>query len=827
MSPLAHSPCLPPLQPDPPLALLAVRRAQTYGIKANQKSDVLIQLVLPFVSGKADSGMLIMEGEDDDDGLAPAPAAPSCVLLLPERRPSTLLAWSVLTYEGAHIRRSSFCAPPSIRNRHPASRRRRRRLRRLRPIRARLRPPPQPPRRRRPSAAAHGARPRPSPRSRPKPRSTRTRSSWSRRPSGPSPRVSPFVLCRPRAAHPPDDCAPPPPSTPPPCVASAGSSRAAQRSQAASQAPVAPSRPLSPVLAPAQPGSRPASRPNGATAAPVAPLAAAPGPAPVQAPAPTVATTPAATAGSTSADLLARLPELIALLPTLSQLPALLPTLATVSSRLDTAAAGAVQRHAALQDSLTTTSASLDNLWAEVSAVDGRLTAVESTLDNLQGSVNNLWTELGSLDQEKAGFVRLDDVQWTVKQMEKAWDDKLAKLRAQLASPAGLRSPTPRSDPTASSSVPKPSVGASSGGSSSSNAARYPSSSLGKHARSDSASSSSMPPPSALAGPSSAAYPAGLGHANGPATKRPRIVSEMAVESLLDSDDEIFDEPEPSAVRPVAQAIGTASPARRHPPSTPPPRASPSLVRPDPTFTPSTSSSATKAAAKANPTPHHHAPQLAPAPFPLFATSPRPPKDTPTSPTYESPRRVGQASGAPGPGSLTPGRALYFTSDTPRSRAARGGGATGTTPAQRRLASDSHSAAGGPSAAAAASSPPQPAAGARTLSYDVGALGLASQPAGLRLLPSLPLTSSDSSAPSSANTPTDSQPPAALPSAHAAAALTPGISASSANPFPFLIHPTPPPVRPQPRGVPPTPPAPRTMFGTERDRDDRFGDDEA
>lgn len=477
-------------------------------------------------------------------------------------------------------------------------------------------------------------------------------------------------------------------------------------------------------------------------------------------------------------ELSPHLRQLISLLPTLLQLPALLPTLRSLASRVENATAVALVQHSSTQAALDSTSASLNNLWSEVGNLDSGLADVNTTLGGLQGSVDRLWEELSVVDGEKEGWVRVEQVQNAVDALEKKWEARFEALKHELSSAA----------PSASSSLRNQTESA---------VPRQAPTSLGKHPRSTSGASalateprSMLPPP--LAGPSNLSV---LGRAElesaGPARKKQRIVSvaqsEMAVEGLLDEngeDDDIL-------------VMSNLSPAGPHPPSTPPPRASPSLAGPDPTFTPSTSSSAAKAAQSASKAAaeHHHQPPA--LPFPLFATSPRPPKEAPISPTFESPRRVGQASA--GGISLTPGRTLF--ADTPRSRAARGG--VPGSASQRRLASDSHHHLVTSSTSTA--SPPAQSTG-RTLNFDQPQ-GTSSRPVGLSLLPSLPLTLSDE--------PSQRRP------------LSPEPNLNASINFPFPIHLTPPPHRSQHRGVPPTPPAPRTMFGTERDRDDRFGDDEA
>ena len=524
-----------------------------------------------------------------------------------------------------------------------------------------------------------------------------------------------------------------------------------------------------------------------------APAAAAPlSPAPV-----VLSPGPAASTSSAENDLLARLPELIALLPLLNQLPAALPELAVRQTNLEATA--------------ETTSASLNNLWSEVGELDGRLAALMSTVDNLKGSVDNLWKELDNLDDTGSGFVRLADMKVALSKMETTWEGQFKRIAEAVAA-----SSAPRSAALGSTS---------SAGAPSRSTSGLPASLAGKRARVESGPSSM---------PASASHYSqlglGFGRSNAPpVAKRPRIVSEMAVERLIsdadgnDDDEQLEDEDDEVVVRPRSMSpptLAEASPARPAPPSTPPARASPALAgRVDPTFTPSTSASASasKAAAAAAAAAHHQV-----GPFPLFATSPKPPRDVPLSPTFESPRRTTSGSATAANLTLTPGRTLFSSgggAETPRSRAARAKQqgmlppSTNLTPG-RRLAFDLAT-----TSTASSVSPARP--------FTLGPSGIAGEsstatatttarPTGLSLLPSLPLDSGNTAASSSASS--------------ATAALTPpALTILTSSPFPFPIPPTPPLVsawsRPK-NVVPPTPPAPRTMFGTERDRDDRFGDED-
>jgi len=494
---------------------------------------------------------------------------------------------------------------------------------------------------------------------------------------------------------------------------------------------------------------------------------------------------PAASTSSADGDLLARLPELIAFLPLLNQLPSVLPGLATRQTNLEATA--------------ETTSASLNNLWNEVGELDGRLAALSATVDNLQGSVDNLWKELDNLDQDNTGFVRLADMRRAINKMETSWAEQFKKIADAVAGPSVSR-------PAAS-------------GSTSMSAPIAPAVLPGKRARVESGSSSTMTAPSSQFGLT------GLGRSNGPpVAKRPRIVSEMAVERLIsdadDDDEQLEDEDDEVVVRPrstTPRALAASSPFRPAPPSTPPARSSPALTgRVDPTFTPSTSASASasKIAAAAAAAAHHQV-----GPFPLFATSPKPPRDVPLSPTFESPRRTTGSTTAASL-TLTPGRALFSSgggggAETPRSRAARAKQQGMLPPGMnltpgRRLAFDLAT-----TSAASSTSPARPLAAAAGTSADGSTTTKNARPTGLSLLPSLPL---------------DNGGTAALSSASSTLAVTPpALTIPTPSPFPFPIPPTPPRVGTWSKPkvvVPPTPPAPRTMFGTERDRDDRFGDEE-
>lgn len=521
---------------------------------------------------------------------------------------------------------------------------------------------------------------------------------------------------------------------------------------------------------------------------------------------------PAASISSSVADhdLLARLPELLGFLPLLHRLSSVLPGLASRQTNLESTA--------------TTTSASLDNLWAEVGALDGRLTDLGSTVDNLKGSVDNLWKELDNLDGAEDGFVRLADMKAALAKLETSWENQFRKIaEAVAARPAAAST----SKHAGGHVAPAPAVG--------------------KRARVDSGLTST-PATSSPFGLT------GLGRPNGqPLAKRQRVVSELAVERLIDDNDEMDDEEaDPldgydadeiivvgSRSPPAVPARST--PVRPAPPSTPPARASPALagLGVDPTFTPSTSASAsaTKAAAAAAAAAHHQV-----APFPLFATSPKPPRDVPTSPTFESPRRTATtAAGVVSAGlTLTPGRTLFSSgggAETPRSLAARArqqgmlppGEGMNLTPG-RRLAYDLAATTSSSAGAAGMGSPARP--GSVTTNTAGGApTAPVAHPRGLSLLPSLPLDSTTSLSASSphALTPPAQLNPVSLPAATVASDAGASARNSASSSFPFPMPPTPPRalhrLKHKP-AVPPTPPAPRTMFGTERDRDDRFGDDE-
>lgn len=189
-------------------------------------------------------------------------------------------------------------------------------------------------------------------------------------------------------------------------------------------------------------------------------------------------------------------------------------------------------------------------------------------------------------------------------------------------------------------------------------------------------------------------------------------------------------------------------------------------------------------------------------PFPLFATSPRPPTRLPTSPSlgYLSPRKAAATSAAAqaaAVGSLTPGRQLFSGSSSPRSHSKKplSQDSEFRRPSAR-VAFDALGSSRGPSSDVV--SPPYPASPAASSSTS--------------LLPPFPMDAPFSLSPS-----LTSQTPSGA------------VVSGGGDAFPFAISPDPR-ARSTSRSapgpiIPPTPPAQKTLYGTERELDSRFGDE--